>query len=60
MRTKKPTASAAKTVRPANRTRREGLRQVRIWIPHFDENSFRAEAHRQSVAIANSAGEWEN
>lgn len=33
---------------------RPGLRQVRIWIPDLDEQTFRKEAHRQSVLVADS------
>jgi Protein of unknown function (DUF3018) len=58
MRTSKP--RARKTGGPRNGSRREGLRAVRIWIPDLDANSFRAEAHRQSAAVAASAGEREN
>jgi len=53
-------STAPKAPRPRNGSRREGLRAVRIWIPDFDESSFRAEAHRQSLAVANTAGEREN
>jgi hypothetical protein len=30
---------------------------VRIWIPDLDERAFRKEAHRQSLAVANSPQE---
>jgi hypothetical protein len=57
MRSSKP---ASTTPRPRNGSRREGLRAVRIWIPDFDAADFRAEAHRQSLAVAKSAGQRED
>lgn len=36
------------------RLRRQGLRPVQIWVPDVRAPSFRAEAHRQSVAVAAS------
>ena len=37
------------------RLRRQGLRPLQIWVPDVRSRSFRAEAHRQSRAVANSA-----
>ncbi len=37
--------------------REQGLRPIQIWVPDVDARSFRAAAHRQSLAVANSAGE---
>ena len=37
--------------------RDQGLRPIQIWVPDIDARSFRAAAHRQSLAVANSAGE---
>jgi hypothetical protein len=37
--------------------REQGLRPIQIWVPDVDAQSFRAAAHRQSLAIAKSAGE---
>jgi hypothetical protein len=54
MRTLKSTAPVPKTPRPRNGVRREGLRPVQIWIPDLDARRFRAEAHRQSLAVATS------
>ncbi len=34
--------------------RREGLRPVQIWVPDVRSPSFKAKAHRQSLAVANS------
>ena len=48
---KSPTARRPQT--PA-RSSREGLRPVRIWLPDLDARTFRAEAHRQSLAVATS------
>jgi hypothetical protein len=37
------------------RLRRSGLRPVQIWVPDVRSPAFRAEAHRQSLAVAKSA-----
>jgi hypothetical protein len=37
--------------------REQGLRPIQIWVPDVDARSFRAAAHRQSLAVAKSAGE---
>lgn len=38
-----------------NRLRAQGLRPIQIWVPDVRASSFRAEAHRQSLAVAVSA-----
>ena len=58
MRTSK--SPARKAAGSRNGSHREGLRAVRIWIPDLDADSFRVEAHRQSAAVATSAGERED
>jgi hypothetical protein len=35
--------------------REQGLRPIQIWVPDVDARSFRAAAHRQSIAVATSA-----
>jgi hypothetical protein len=37
--------------------REQGLRPIQIWVPDVDARSFRAAAHRQSLAVASSTGE---
>jgi DNA-binding LacI/PurR family transcriptional regulator len=37
-----------------DRMRARGLRPVQIWVPDTRTASFRAEAHRQSLAVARS------
>jgi len=37
--------------------REQGLRPIQIWVPDIDARSFRAAAHRQSLAVAKSRGE---
>ena len=32
-----------------------GLRSVQVWIPDLDEDTFRRQAHRQSLAVATSS-----
>ncbi len=36
------------------RLRRQGLRPIQIWVPDVRARSFKAEAHRQSLLVANS------
>jgi hypothetical protein len=42
------------------RMRRLGLRPIQIWVPDVRSPEFAAEAHRQSLAIAQSAQESED
>lgn len=37
------------------RLREQGLRPIQIWVPDIRSASFRAEAHRQSLAVAESS-----
>jgi hypothetical protein len=39
------------------RLRKQGLRPIQIWVPDVRSATFAREAHRQSLAIARSAGE---
>jgi hypothetical protein len=39
------------------RLRRQGLRPIEIWVPDVTSLAFAAEAHRQSLAVANSQDE---
>jgi len=39
------------------RLRRQGLRPVQLWVPDIRSPAFRAEARRQSLLVASSAGE---
>jgi hypothetical protein len=36
------------------RLRRRGLRPIQIWVPDVRSPAFKAEAHRQSLAVAES------
>ncbi len=40
--------------------REQGLRPIQIWVPDVDARSFRAAAHRQSLAVATSRHEAED
>ena len=42
------------------RLRRQGLRPIQIWVPDVRSPAFAAEAHRQSLAVANSPHEQED
>jgi antidote-toxin recognition MazE-like antitoxin len=46
-----------KVQRHRDELREQGLRPIQIWVPDVDARSFRAAAHRQSLAVANSVGE---
>jgi hypothetical protein len=37
-----------------DRLRQQGLRPIQIWVPDVRSPAFAEEAHRQSLAIANS------
>jgi antidote-toxin recognition MazE-like antitoxin len=37
------------------RMHRQGLRPIQIWVPDVKSLSFKKEAHRQSLAVANSS-----
>ena len=37
------------------RLRRQGLRPIQIWVPDVRAPSFKAKAHRQSLAVAQSS-----
>lgn len=55
-----PSASSSKSSRlkagaHRARLRAQGLRPIRIWVPDVRAPSFKAEAHRQSRAVAASA-----
>ena len=39
------------------RLRAQGLRPIQIWVPDVNSPEFAAEAHRQSLAVAQSDGE---
>ena len=42
------------------RLRARGLRPIQIWVPDTRTAAFRAEAHRQSLAVAASPHAWED
>ncbi len=54
--------SRDKVRRYRERMRARGLRPIQIWVPDTRTAAFRAEAHRQSRAVAESAraGEDQN
>ncbi len=48
-------ASSREKVREhRERLRAQGLRPIQIWVPDVRSPEFRAEAHKQSLAAANS------
>jgi hypothetical protein len=50
-------ATRAKVQRHRDGLREQGLRPIQIWVPDVDARSFRAAAHRQSLAAASSVHE---
>lgn len=50
-----PKSSRLKVREHRERLRQQGLRPIQIWVPDVRAPGFRAEAHRQSLAVATSA-----
>ena len=50
-----PVPSRDKVREHRERLRAQGMRPIQIWVPDVRNPSFRAEAHRQSAAVAQSA-----
>ncbi|MCB1496036.1 MAG: antitoxin MazE family protein [Bauldia sp.] len=55
-----PKSSREKVRSHRARLRAEGLRPIQMWVPDTRTPAFTAEAHRESVAIANSPQEAED
>ncbi len=51
----KPKPACVKVQEHRERLRAQGLRPIQIWVPDVRAASFKAEAHRQSLAVAVSA-----
>jgi hypothetical protein len=51
-----PKSSRDKVREHRKRLRQQGLRPIQIWVPDVRSAAFRAEAHRQSLAIRASSG----
>jgi hypothetical protein len=54
----KSTSSKVRAYRA--RLRAQGLRPIQLWVPDIDSEEFRAEAKRQSAAVAASPYEAED
>lgn len=54
---KKPKSSREKVQAYRERLRRQGMRPLQIWVPDVRSPRFRAEAHRQALAVATSSSE---
>ncbi|MGP6157513.1 MAG: antitoxin MazE family protein [Vulcanimicrobiaceae bacterium] len=50
-----PKPSRQKVREHRKRLREQGLRPIQIWVPDVRSPAFRLEAHRQSLAVAESA-----
>jgi len=53
----RPKSSRDKVRAYRERLRRQGLRPIQIWVPDVRSRAFKAEAHRQSAAVAASTHE---
>jgi hypothetical protein len=51
----RPKSSRDKVRAHRERLRRQGLRPIQVWVPDVRSRAFKAEAHRQSAAVAQSA-----
>jgi antidote-toxin recognition MazE-like antitoxin len=60
MRTVKRSRTREKVRAHRERLRRRGLRPVQIWLPDTRSETFRREAHRQSLVIAKDPQEPED
>nr|WP_271570265.1 antitoxin MazE family protein [Bradyrhizobium sp. CCBAU 11386] len=56
----KPRSSRTKVREHRERLRAQGLRPIQIWVPDVRSATFKAEAHRQSLAVASSPHEYED
>jgi hypothetical protein len=56
----RPKSSRDKVKAHRERLRRQGLRPIQIWVPDVRSPKFRAEARRQSLAVAQSEHERED
>ena len=52
--TSSPQSSRSKVQAHRMRLRDMGLRPIQIWVPDVRAPSFKSEAHRQALAVANS------
>jgi hypothetical protein len=50
-----PRSSRVKVREHRKRLREQGMRPIQIWAPDVRSPAFRAEARRQSLAVANSS-----
>ena len=50
----RPKSSKDKVRAHRERLRQQGLRPIQIWVPDTRSRSFKAQAHRQSLAVAES------
>jgi len=51
----RPRPSREKVQSHRERLRQQGLRPIQIWVPDVRSPAFKTEAHRQSLAAAQSA-----
>ncbi len=56
----KPTSSRERVKEHRARLRAQGLRPIQIWVPDVTSPEFKAEAHRQSLLIAQSPEDAED
>ena len=49
-----PKSNRERVAAHRERLRKQGLRPIQIWVPDVNSPEFKAEAHRQSLAVAQS------
>jgi len=52
-----PKSSRDKVRAHRERLKRRGLRPIQIWAPDVSSSEFQAQAHRESMAVAQGVGE---
>jgi hypothetical protein len=58
--TTNPKPSRVNVQRHRERLRQQGLRPIQIWVPDVRAPAFKAEAHRQSLAVATGGHAGDN
>jgi len=55
-----PKSNRERVAAHRERLRKQGLRPIQIWVPDVNSPEFKAEAHRQSLLVAQSEQEQDD
>jgi hypothetical protein len=55
-----PKSNRERVAAHRDRLRKQGLRPIQIWVPDVNSPEFKAEAHRQSLLVAQSEQEQDD